>query len=127
MKILIDTHIFLWAILEPHRLSAAKTAALIDADNELLMSTASIWEICIKYGRGKLPLKLPPEILVPQQMQLQNILPLPLSAEHALQAHQLPVHHRDPFDRMIIAQAVVESLPVMTDDRHFKKYSIRVL
>jgi len=103
------------------------TQELMDPDNELLMSTASIWEIGTKYALGKLPLKLAPDLLVPQQMQLQSILPLPLSVEHALQAHQLPPHHKDPFDRMIIAQALVEKLPVMTGDRHFRKYPIKVL
>jgi len=127
VRILIDTHVFLWAILEPHRLSDSMTGVLIDPDNELLLSTASIWEIGMKYALGKLPLSLPPDRLVPQQMQVQNIMPLALSMEHALHAHQLPLHHRDPFDRMLIAQAIVDQIPVMTADPQFRHYPIKVL
>jgi PIN domain nuclease of toxin-antitoxin system len=127
VRILIDTHVFLWAILEPHRLSPVMTRLLMDPDNELLMSVASIWEIGTKYARGHLPLKVPPELLVPQQMQMQNIQPLAVLMEHALQAHQLPLHHRDPFDRMLIAQAVVEKLPLMTADPQFRHYPITIL
>ena len=127
MTILIDTHVFLWAILEPHRLSNSMKIHLIDPDNSLLLSTASIWEICTKYAYGNLPLKLPPDVLVPQQMQLQNILSLALSAEHALHAHKLPLHHRDPFDRMILAQALIENLPIMTADPQFRHYGATIL
>jgi PIN domain nuclease of toxin-antitoxin system len=103
------------------------TRDLIDPENELLLSTASIWEIGTKYALGKLRLKLPPDQIVPQQMQLQNIQSLPLTAEHALYAHQLPLHHRDPFDRILIAQAKVENLPLMTADPQFRRYAIKIL
>lgn len=127
MRIIIDTHIFLWAILEPQRLSSAARCYLIDPDNTLLLSAASVWEIGIKYAAGGLPLKQPPNLLIPQQMQIQGIQALPLTIEHALYAHQLPRHHRDPFDRMILAQAMAEDLPIMTADPQFKRYDVKVM
>ena len=127
MKILLDTHVFLWAIMEPDRLSASMRRRFVDSDNELFLSTASIWEIGTKYVLKKLPLAVEPGILVPQQMKMQGILPLPLNMEHALQAHQLPLHHRDPFDRMIVAQARVEAMPIMSADPALKAYGVRIL
>jgi len=126
LNILLDTHVFLWAILEPHRLTASMRRFFIDPDNQLFMSTASIWEICHKYAIKKLLLVVAPDILIPQQMKIQGILPLPLNMTHALQAHQLPLHHRDPFDRMIVAQARVEVMPIMSADSALKAYGIRI-
>ena len=127
MTILIDTHVFLWAILEPHRLSASMCRRLVDPDNQLFLSTVSIWEISTKYAIKKLPLAIAPDILIPQQMKMQGILPLPFNVEHALQAHQLPLHHRDPFDRMLVAQSRVEGIPIMTADRALKAYGVHIL
>jgi len=127
LNILLDTHVFLWAILEPHRLSSSMRRLFIDPDNQLFLSTASIWEIGVKYAIKKLPLMTAPDILVPQQMKIQGILPLSLNMTHALQAHQLPLHHRDPFDRMIVAQARVEVMPIMSADPALKVYGVRIL
>ena len=108
MRLLLDTHALLWAIGDPERLRDAARSALWDAGNEVLVSVASIWEIGIKRALGKLTT---PDDLGPH-LEAADFDPLPISLEHARVAGSLPMHHRDPFDRMLIAQAQLESLTI---------------
>lgn len=127
MKILLDTHVWLWSLSEPHRLSASTRDLLIDPKNELLLSAASAWEIAIKFALGRLPLPEPPTKFVPNRMAAQRIAPLPVTHAHALAVAELPPHHADPFDRMLIAQAQSEHCPLMSADRRLQPYAIKFL
>lgn len=122
MRILIDTHCWLWSLTAPERLSDRAQSMITDPANTIYLSAASSWEIAIKYQIGKLPLAEPPETYVPSRMLAQNIEALPIEHTHALRVAQLPLHHNDPFDRLLIAQAQVENLSLMTADPLFKKY-----
>jgi PIN domain nuclease of toxin-antitoxin system len=126
VRILIDTHAFLWAILQPDRMSAGMRRRYRNPDNMILLSAASIWEIGAKYALGKLPLIMPPHLCMPRYLASQRITILSLTLEHALHAHQLPPHHRDPFDCMILAQATAEQIPIMTADNAFGLYDVRL-
>jgi PIN domain nuclease of toxin-antitoxin system len=127
MRILVDTQIWLWMQADPARLSDATRQRLVDVSNEILLSAASAWEIAIKYALGKLPLPLPPLEYVPSRMQISGTAPLPVLHAHALRVAELPAHHRDPFDRLIVAQAQLESLPVLSADRVLAAYDIELL
>jgi PIN domain nuclease of toxin-antitoxin system len=111
----------------PERLSP-KTRRLVAAGKtELFFSAASAWEIAIKHGLKKLVLPSPPAQLVPGWMELTAVIPLPVLHRHALHVATLPPHHRDPFDRLLVAQAQVEGLPLITADRSFARYGIKVV
>jgi PIN domain nuclease of toxin-antitoxin system len=127
MKILLDTQAFLWLQVEPERFSARTMALLTDRANSLLLSAASAWEISIKYGLGKLPLPTSPESYVPRRMTSSGITGLPVAHSHALRAGALPRHHRDPFDRLLIAQAQIERLSFLTADIQLRSYEVRLL
>lgn len=127
MKLLIDTQCWLWMNASPERLSTRNQKLLRDPKNERFLSTASIWEIAIKFQIGKLPLPTAPNDYVPSRLALTLTVPLPISAAHALRVGDLPPHHRDPFDRMLIAQALIEGLPILTADRKFEKYAVEVI
>ena len=127
MRLLLDTHVWLWIIAEPERFSSEAAAALENPENELLLSAASSWEISINFGLGKLSLPSPPERYVPAQIEKTGVKPLPVEHSHALRVAALPAHHRDPFDRLLVAQAQVEALAILTADRRFGKYDIEVL
>jgi len=99
----------------------------MDAGTERLLSVASIWEIGIKYHLGKLPLPVAPSDYVPARLALTKTMALPIAAGHALRASSLPALHRDPFDRMIVAQSLVEGVPVLSTDRQLDAYGIRRL
>ena len=103
MRLLLDTHCWLWWLVEPEKLSLVAQEAIMTYDNELFLSVASIWEISIKYKASKLTLPQSPEIFIPQQMQIDGLDSLPITPSHALQAAALPLHHKDHFDRMLIA------------------------
>ena len=98
-----------------------------DKRNELLLSAASAWEIGIKAQQGKLPLPADPETFIPQQMALNAIRELPVSAAHALRVTKLPYHHRDPFDRLLVAQAILENLILVSADGALKPYPVNIL
>lgn len=98
MNILLDTHCWLWWLVEPEKLSQTAIATIQNNQNKLYLSVASIWEIGIKYKLGKLDLPISPEILIPQQMQIDKISSLSISVAHALNASILPSYHKDPFD-----------------------------
>jgi len=127
MKVLLDTHCWLWWIAEPQRLGVEAHAIFTDSANELLLSVASLWEISIKYGIGKLSLPEAPELFVPPRLRRDRITLLPIEPEHALRVCVLPTHHKDPFDRMLITQAQHQRLPIMTADPLFARYEISLI
>lgn len=125
MKLLLDTHVALWSFAEPERLSARAREAIANRDNLVFLSAASTWEIAIKYAQGTLQLPSAPENLLPVQVARAGLSFLPIDLEHTLAAAQLPPHHRDPFDRMLIAQALVENLMLMTVDPKMAMYDVQ--
>jgi PIN domain nuclease of toxin-antitoxin system len=127
LKILLDTHCWLWMLAKPQRLSRQTRALLEDPQNQLFLSAASSWEIAIKYALGKLPLPMPPAEYVLTRMESSGISPLAIQHSHALLAGSLPRHHGDPFDRLLIAQAQLEKLPILTADRQFEAYEVDLL
>ncbi len=127
MKLLLDTCTFLWSIEGGAALSEAAKRALVDASNDVYLSSVSAWEIVVKHSLGKLPLPEPPERYVPAQRQLRGIDPLPLDEEATLHLHRLPPLHRDPFDRMLICQALVAGLILVTPDEDISRYPVRTL
>src|SRR4051794_19475187 len=127
MRALLDTHTFLWFVHQDPRLSADARALIIDPSTDLLLSVASAWEIVIKVALGRLKLIKHTEVFLKEHLNANDIAPLPIRLEHATAVGSLPAHHRDPFDRMIIAQAVSEHVPIITNDSEFKKYSAQVV
>ena len=123
MRLLLDTHALLWSLTEPRKLSGGTRAALADARNDIFVSAVSGWEIAIKRALGKLEAPDDLEAGVRQQ----GFLPLDLTFRHAEQAGALPPHHGDPFDRMLVAQAQVEGLVVVTRDARIPLYGIRTM
>ena len=124
MRVLLDTHAFLWWIMDDPQLSARGHALLRDGANELFFSAASGWEMAIKYHLGRLQLPQPPEDFLPRHLHLNGIAALPISMRHALHAPTLPPLHRDPFDRMLVSQAQVERLPILTADSQIAQYQV---
>ena len=127
MKILIDTSCWLWSLTDPEHLNEKARALLSDAAQTLFLSAASSWEIAFKAASGKLRLPEPPEKYVPSRMAAFNILGLPVEHTHALRVFGLPAHHRDPFDRILIAQAQSEALTILTTDRVFAAYDVATI
>lgn len=126
MRILLDTHIFLWLNSEPERLGE-QLALVEDRRNELLVSAASSWEIAIKYGLGRLALPEPPERYVPERLRRMGAEPLAIEHGHALAVAGLPRLHRDPFDRLLVAQAGLLDVPILTADPQVIQYTVRTL
>ena len=126
MRLLLDTVAFIWLVEGNPRLSESAQGLIADPANEVYLSAASAWEIAIKYSIGRLLLGVPPEEYVTGQRQLHSIESLPVGETAALQVHKLPALHDDPFDRIIVAQAIVEGLAVVTPDRHISQYPVRV-
>ncbi len=124
MRLLIDTHALIWAADQPTKLSAAAVAALQDPDNDLVLSTGSIWEIAIKVGLRKLTLSQPYRTWIEKAMADLGVTVLPITVEHADAQVGLPMHHRDPFDRLLAAQAQVEEIPLVSSDPKFDPYGI---
>ncbi len=127
MRLLADSHVLLWALLRPGELDRRAARALAAASNDVLASAASLWEIAIKAGMGRLRLPGPPAEWLPEALERTGIETLPIEGAHALAAGALPPHHRDPFDRMIVAQALLEGLTVVTRDPRFAQYGAAVL
>ena len=119
MRILLDTHIYLWW-LEDHIKLSSKARELIQSADEVYVSSASIWEAAIKISIGKLEVDIAE---LAQQISLNGFIELPVSAKHAVQIAQLPNHHRDPFDRMLVAQAMTEPLRLLSADTQVAQYS----
>lgn len=127
MKLLLDTHTFLWFIMGSPQLSR-QARALIEADEHArLLSTASLWEMAIKLSLGRLTLAEPFNLLIPQQLRLNGIELLPIEMAHIVIVATLPFHHRDPFDRLLIAQAMAEGMPILSADPAFDAYAIERL
>ena len=124
MKFLIDTHIFLWFIIADARLSATARALIIAPENEVYLSVASVWEVVIKHQLGKLPLPQPPEIYLPQQRQNHGITSLAIDEATIGFLPKLPALRRDPFDRILICQALQHGLTLMTVDAAITAYPI---
>ncbi len=127
MRILLDTHIFLWFISGDTRLSTDVRDAIRDPDNEVYLSSVSIWEIIVKYQLGKLPLPEPPETYLPKQRNLHQIASLTLDESSVVQLVNLPSLHRDPFDRMLICQALQNGLTIATVDGQILAYAVSTL
>lgn len=127
MKLLLDTQCWLWWFAQPEKLSEEAITHIADETNELWLSVASIWEIGIKVAIAKLPLPEPPDSYISSRMGQLGMKSLEITATHALKAASLPLHHRDPFDRMLIAQAITEGIPIISADVAFDAYSVRRL
>lgn len=126
MELLIDTHILIWFLEGNKLLSKPRRQIIADPHNDIFISISSLWEIAIKISIGKLTLAKPLADVI-RQIAIEDIEILPILPEHTLQVSTLPFHHRDPFDRIIIAQAQIENFPVMTDDDAFNDYGIKLL
>ncbi len=127
MNLLLDTHCWLWALSEPEKLNPQASNLISDSTNKIYLSTSSIWELGIKAQSGKIKLPESFETFVPSRLQVFQTIPLPISASHAMIAATLPLHHKDPFDRMIIAQGQGENLPILTNDGVFRFYDITII
>ena len=123
MKLLIDTHTFLWFIHDNPNLSDY-AASLLESDADLLLSIASLWEIAIKVNLQKLTLPDAYETFIPHQIQVNSIEILPIAIEHLAVAVKLPLHHRDPFDRLLISQAIAEQVSIISIDQKFDNYAV---
>ncbi|MCA9432022.1 MAG: type II toxin-antitoxin system VapC family toxin [Candidatus Omnitrophica bacterium] len=123
MRILLDTHTLLWTLADDPKLDDKVREAIINEANEIFASVASVWEISIKQSLGKLDA---PENLV-ETLEATRIDLLPIIAIHAIEVSRLPLHHRDPFDRMLIAQARIEGMTISTQDPEFRKYDVPLI
>jgi len=124
LKILLDTHTFLWFITNDKNLSPMAREIIEDSDNDRLLSIASLWEIAIKSSLGKLKSKAPFPQLIPVQLKINLIELLPIKISHLSLVSDLTFHHRDPFDRLLIAQSLVEDLPIISIDAQLDDYGI---
>ena|SRR3984885_13144321 len=127
MKVLVDTHTFLWAFLHDHRLSVKAKQILRSDEHELVFSLVSLWEIAIKIKTGKLNTIGSSVAYIRDEMNAYGMELLPVRYEHILQLESLPHHHGDPFDRLLIAQALTESLPILTGDHAFARYGVKLV
>lgn len=127
MRLLVDTQVFLWWVNGSRGMPLRVSRLFADPGNELLLSVASCWEVAIKTSLGKLRLPQPPGAFFPLQLQANGMALLDISFPHVAKVADLPFHHRDPFDRLIVAQALIEGLPVITADPVFTKYGVRRL
>ncbi len=127
MRVLLDTHAFLWWITDDPQLSAHARRIIGDGKNQLLLSAASGWEIATKVRLGKLDMPDNLQSFVLEQMALNAIESLPVRMSHALHVHKLPDYHRDPFDRLIVSQARLENMPILTADPQIGQYAARTI
>lgn len=127
MRVILDTHAFLWWIADDPQLSTKARDIIANADNEVFLSAASGWEIAIKARLGRLVLPDRPDRFIPDQLARNRIESLPVEMSHALRVGNLPEIHRDPFDRIIIAQAMIEKMSILTKDKEIPKYKVKVV
>ena len=124
MRAIVDTHALLWFPEGDHRLSARARDLIEDGKDEMLVSIASLWEIAVKHSLGKLDLARPFDEVIPSQLEVNGFTNLPLTIPHVAKVATLPFHHRDPFDRVLIAQALVEELSILGGDVAFDSYGV---
>lgn len=124
---MLDTHVFLWWITDDPRLTVRARSVIGEGKNIIFFSAASAWEIAIKARLGKL--KVPGDLraFIAEQLALNNITPLPVRLSHALYVYVLPDYHRDPFDRLLVAQAQIENLLLLTSDLQIAKYAVEII
>ena len=127
MKVLVDTHTFIWALIHDHRLPAKVKDVLRSDEHELVFSLVSLWEIAIKIKTGKLNTIGSSVAYIRDEMNAYGMELLPIRYEHILRLESLPHHHSDPFDRLLIAQALSEGVPILTADRVFRQYDVKTI
>ena len=127
MKVLLDTHAFIWLDTQPEKLSKTAMEVCQDTDNQLYLSMASIWEMQIKVQLGKLKLKISLADMLTVQQQENDLNVLNIALAHIYQLQALPFHHNDPFDRLIITQSILENMTIISVDEKFKAYDVSVL
>ena len=127
MNLLLDTHIFIWSQIEKHKLSAARLQMLEDANNTLYLSLVSLWELQLKIMLGKFKFPKPLAEIVREQRIVNDLQILSITSEHIYALENLPFHHKDPFDRLLIAQATVENYTLVSDDPAFSAYSAKLI
>ena len=126
MRFLLDTHALLWWAAGDNRLSSRAAGLLTDPANELLLSAAVVWEISIKAALGRLTLGGTPDQFIQRAIGSLGMIPLPIRIEHSLDVYRLPAHHQDPFDRILISQARIEGVPLISRDRKMTAYRIPI-
>ncbi|MGK7935177.1 MAG: type II toxin-antitoxin system VapC family toxin [Xenococcaceae cyanobacterium] len=127
MRLLLDTCCWLWWLSDTNKLSQQQLNAIINRENQLFLSVASLWELSIKVNNNKLTIPQPLNKLVERECPIDNIVIVDIKPHHAIQAGNLLLYHKDPFDRMIITQAAIENLTIVTSDLVFQKYDVSVL
>jgi PIN domain nuclease of toxin-antitoxin system len=125
MRLILDTHILIWLLEGNSQLSSQARLLIEDETNELLVSIASLWEIAIKCNLGRLNIGMPFEAFLQQKVDPEEFQILPIQPEHLVEVARLPLHHRDPFDRLLIAQAIAENLSIVSADGMFDAYPIK--
>jgi len=125
MKVLLDTHALLWLVTGDDRLSETARQTFLNLEDKLFFSAASLWEICIKISLEKIALKSGWFQTIQDEMELNAVLWLPIEMPHCVEVAKLPFHHRDPFDRMLIAQAIVEDMQLLSRDSQLSAYAIK--
>ena len=127
MRALLDTHAFLWWVLDSPDLSSTARRFIADGRNEIHLSAASAIEMAIKVAQGRLTLPEPLASYVPDRLASEGFRPLPVDLRHALRVADLPPIHRDPFDRILVAQSIVEAMPIITADRSIGRYAVETI
>ncbi len=127
MRILIDTNIFLWAAVVPKKLSRKILEVLSNPESEIFLSAASSWEIAIKYGKGRLDLPEHPKTFIEKGIAASGIIPLPIKFQDTLSVSDLPHYHKDPFDRLLITQANLNNMTLISGDKVFRKYDVELI
>jgi PIN domain nuclease of toxin-antitoxin system len=124
VRLLLDTHTFLWFLLDDPQLSATAKDFIIDPDNDIEVSPATYWEIAIKISLGKYELPEPYDVFIEREITTNDFRILPIEPKHTAVLTTLPFHHRDPFDRLLIVQAIVEGMPILSIDPAFDAYPV---
>lgn len=127
MKYLLDTHVFLWAIAGDRRISEKAHEVLFQKSHDFFLSAGSVWEIVMKVQVGKLPLPARLAPYLKRQMAANRVQVLPISFAHVVRIEQLPLHHRDPFDRILVAQSIEEEMLLVSADPEFRRYPVKVV
>jgi len=127
LKLLLDTCAFIWLVSTPAQLSQPAVAAIESPATELFLSDCSVWEICLKWEAGKLQLPKPPRLWIEEQRSLWRLGAVPIGRFHLYRVSELAAHHRDPFDRLIVAQAIEEGMTVVTPDLWIARYPVAIL